>query len=162
MNGVVCCGFGVCGSESRVCHGVSSLYVGANSGCCAFACVSAGFCWLFKCGSVRVVKGVWILETQKEGKKSIPKGREAEVTSTVSLFSLLVNLGWPLFLGLPSVRSCVLGSVDCWLFFFRAFSPVSLSAFVLLLVGSVRTDSEVVVLRFSSLVVSCGGLSASG
>ena len=83
MNGVVCCGFGVCGSESRVCHGVSSLYVGANSGCCAFACVSAGFCWLFKCGSVRVVKGVWILETQKEGKKSIPKGREAEVTSTV-------------------------------------------------------------------------------
>ena len=42
-----------------------------------------GLCWLFKCGSVRVVKGVWVLETQKEGKKSIPKGREAGVTSTV-------------------------------------------------------------------------------
>ena len=61
------------------------IYVGAKwlGGWCVFACMSAGFCWLFKCGSVRVVKGVWILETQKKGKKSIPKGREAEVTSTV-------------------------------------------------------------------------------
>ena len=46
--------------------------------------MSAGFCWLFnqvwKCaGGERCVD----LETQKEGKKSTPKGREAEVTSTV-------------------------------------------------------------------------------
>ena len=28
-------------------------------GWCAFACMSAGFCWWFKCGSVWVVKDVW-------------------------------------------------------------------------------------------------------
>ena len=45
--------------------------------------MSAGFCWLFKCGSVRVVKGVWIWRHKKRARKSIPKGREAEVTSAV-------------------------------------------------------------------------------
>ena len=47
-----------------------------------FACMSAGFCWLFKwkyAGGERCVD----LERQKEGKKSTPKSREAEVTSTV-------------------------------------------------------------------------------
>ena len=40
-----------------------------------------------------MVKGVWILETQKEGKKLIPKGREAEVTSTVLAGFLPGKLG---------------------------------------------------------------------
>ena len=54
----------------------------AFCGWCAFVCMSDGFCWLFKCGSVWVVRCV-DLETQKEGKKSTPKGREAKVTFTV-------------------------------------------------------------------------------
>ena len=52
------------------------------SGWCAFACLG----WVllavqvWKCaGGERCVD----LETQKEGKESTPKGREAEVTSTV-------------------------------------------------------------------------------
>ena len=53
------------------------------SGWYAFACMSAGFCLVaqvWKCaGGERCVD----LETQKEGKKLTPKGREAEVTSTV-------------------------------------------------------------------------------
>ena len=51
------------------------------SGWYAFACMSAGFCLVaqvWKCaGGERCVD----LETQKEGKKLTPKGREAEVTS---------------------------------------------------------------------------------
>ena len=45
-------------------------------------CVHVGWVLrLFKCGSVRVVKGVWIWRHKKRARKSIPKGREAKVTS---------------------------------------------------------------------------------
>ena len=49
-------------------------------GWCAF-CVSAGFCWLVQVWKCAVGERCVDLETQKEGKKSTPKGREAEVTS---------------------------------------------------------------------------------
>ena len=73
-----------CGSESRVCHGVwvcDILWVQSGFVCLR---VSAGFCWLFKCES-RVVKGVWIWRDKKRARNQPQKGREAEVTSTVSL-----------------------------------------------------------------------------
>ena len=102
----------------------------------------------------------------------------------LSLFSLLVNLGCSLFLGLkcPILGSGVLGSVDCWLFFCVLllisclFSlcvcclfhvcPCSLDV-----AGRICSNRfEVVVLWIQSfelslsfsLVVSCGGPSASG
>ena len=81
--GVVCCGFDVLWVRKScvlwsvgVCHFVGAKWL------CVFACMSAGFCWLFKCGSMRVVKGVWIWKDKKEGKNQPQKGREAEVTST--------------------------------------------------------------------------------
>ena len=73
--------------QSRVCHGVCAVchYVGAKWLLWVVCvCVYVGWVLLavqvWKCvGGERCVD----LETQKEGKKSTPKGREAEVTSTV-------------------------------------------------------------------------------
>ena len=71
--GVWCCGFGVL-AESRVCHEVCHYEVQSGfSGWCAFACLSAGFCWLFKCGSVRVVKGVWFWRHKKRARNQLQK-----------------------------------------------------------------------------------------
>ena len=53
---------------------------------CVIMWVQSGFswvCWLFKCGSVRVVKGVWIWRHKKRARNQLQK-REAEVTSTGS------------------------------------------------------------------------------
>ena len=60
------------------------MWVQSGFGWCAFACMSArlgsaGCSSVEVCGCERCVD----LEIQKEGKKSTPKGREAEVTSTV-------------------------------------------------------------------------------
>ena len=71
----------VCVMKSGVCHCVGAKWFSWV----VRVCVSVGWVLLavqvWKCaGGERCVD----LETQKEGKKSIPKGREAEVTSTVS------------------------------------------------------------------------------
>ena len=75
--------FGVSGRESCVSWSVVCYYVGAN-----------GFSWVllavqvWKCaGGKRCVD----LETQKDGKKLTPKGREAKVTSTVCRVSAVTD-----------------------------------------------------------------------
>ena len=72
-----------------MCHGVCH-YVGAKwLWWVVCVCVCVGWVLLavqvWKCaGGERCVD----LETQKEGKKSTPKGREAEVTSTVNPYCI--------------------------------------------------------------------------
>ena len=86
----VCCGFGVLTvSWSVVCV---IMWVQSGFGWCAFACMSArlgsaGCSSVEVCGCERCVD----LEIQKEGKKSTPKGREAEVTSTVIVFKPTIS-----------------------------------------------------------------------
>ena len=84
---VVCCGFDVL-AESRVRHGVWCVSLCG----CKVALVGGVYV-----GWVLLAVQVWKwaggercvdLETQKEGKKSTPKGREAEVTSTVCVIVL--------------------------------------------------------------------------
>ena len=50
----------------------------------AFACMSAGFCWLFKCGSVWVVKGVWIWRHKKKARNSARKIAREQCKSALS------------------------------------------------------------------------------
>ena len=81
--GVVCCGFDVLWvRKSCVSWSVGVCYFVGAKWLRVFACMSAGFCWLFKCGS-RVMKGVWIWRDKKRARNQPQKGREAEVTSTV-------------------------------------------------------------------------------
>ena len=76
--------------ECGVCH-----YVGANwLWWVVCVCVYVGWVLLaVQCGSVRVVKGVWILETQKRGPEINPKwwGSRSDLHSTLHPF-LLVGL----------------------------------------------------------------------
>ena len=69
----VCCGFGVFGSVSWSVVCVIMWVQSGFGGWCAFACMSVGFCWLFKCGSVWVVKGVWIWRHKKRARNQLQK-----------------------------------------------------------------------------------------
>ena len=64
-------------------------------GWCAFACLSAGFCWLFKCGSVWVAKGVWIWRHKKRARNQLQKvGSRSDLHSSVCVGVCCVKVSW--------------------------------------------------------------------